>query len=47
MGAVFPVGTTVQMGSWSEAESYDAGNTLKYHHFAFDRVLEFEDWLIR
>lgn len=36
LGSFLPLGTTVQIGSWSEAESYNADGSLKYHHFAFD-----------
>lgn len=32
----FPRGTTVDAGSWSEAESFDADGNKFYHHFAFD-----------
>lgn len=36
LGSFLPLGTTVQIGSWSEAESYNADGSVKYHHFAFD-----------
>ena len=32
----WPKGTTVDIGSWSEAESFDHDNNVFYHHFAFD-----------
>jgi hypothetical protein len=38
MGSVVPLGDTVELGSWSEAESFNLDGTLKYHHFAFDRI---------
>lgn len=41
-----PRGTTVDVGSWSEAESFDAQGELKYHHFAFDRVIDGGSWQI-
>ncbi len=46
LGSFFPRGETVDIGSWSEAESYEADGTLKYHHFAFDRVIDGETWTI-
>jgi len=46
MGAFFPRGATVDVGSWSEAESFDADGSLKYHHFAFDRVIDGGTWTI-
>ena len=36
LGSFFPRGTTVELGSWSEAESVNADGSEKYHHFAFD-----------
>ncbi|MDH3891638.1 MAG: hypothetical protein OEV49_11190 [candidate division Zixibacteria bacterium] len=36
LGSYFPLGTTIEFGSWSEAESYNDDGSLKYHHFAFD-----------
>lgn len=46
LGSFFPRGQTVDVGSWSEAESYDAQDNLKYHHFAFDRVIDGGSWVI-
>lgn len=47
LGAFFPRGETVDIGSWSEAESYDAPNgNLMYHHFAYDRVIDGGTWLL-
>lgn len=46
LGAFFPRGTTVEVGSWSEAESFNADGSLKYHHFAFDRVIDGGLWSI-
>lgn len=42
----FPPGATVEIGSWSEAESFNRDGSLKYHHFAFDRVIEDETFEI-
>lgn len=42
----FPIGVEVEIGSWSEAESFDQGGQLKYHHFAFDRVIDEGLWFI-
>ncbi|PCJ62584.1 MAG: hypothetical protein COA79_03465 [Planctomycetota bacterium] len=36
LGDFLPRGKTVELGSWSEAESFNEDGTLKYHHFAFD-----------
>ncbi len=38
MAAVMPTGVGVDWGSWSEAESFNADGSLKYHHFAFDQL---------
>ena len=38
LGSFFPQGSTVDIGSWSEAESFNSDGSLKYHHFAFDEV---------
>ncbi len=46
LGSFFPRGGTVDIGSWSEAESYNADGSLKYHHFAFDRVIDGGSWTI-
>ena len=46
LGEFFPRGATVDIGSWSEAESFNADGSLKYHHFAFDRVIEEMTWSI-
>ena len=46
LGAFFPFGTTVDVGSWSEAESFNQDGSLKYHHFAFDRVIDGGSWEI-
>lgn len=35
-----PPGETLWIGSWSEAESYEADGTLKYHHYAYDRAID-------
>lgn len=42
----FPLGVTVDIGSWSEAESFNADGTLKYHHFAFDRLPGDTTWFV-
>ncbi len=42
----FPIGLEVEIGSWSEAESFDAAGELLYHHFAFDRVIDEGLWFI-
>jgi hypothetical protein len=42
-----PAGATVEVGAWSEAESFDAAGSLKYHHFAFDRVIDHQTWTIQ
>ena len=44
LGAFFPRGATVDVGSWSEAESFNQDGSLKYHHFAFDRVIDGGQW---
>ena len=41
-----PPSLPLEVGSWSEAESYDARGDLKYHHFAFDRVIDGGIWTI-
>ena len=46
LGAYVPRGEQVEVGSWSEAESFDAAGDLKYHHFAFDRMIEDDTWII-
>ena len=46
LGDFFVKGTTVNAGSWSEAESFDEDGTLKYHHFAYDRVIDGGSWSI-
>ncbi len=46
LGAFLPRGSTVEIGSWSEAESYDGAGNLLYHHFAFDRVIDGQSWVI-
>ena len=46
LGSFFPGGQTVDVGSWSEAESFNADGSLKYHHFAFDRTIDGEQWSI-
>ena len=46
LGSVFPLGITADIGSWSEAESYNLDGTLKYHHFAFDRLPGDTTWVI-
>lgn len=46
LGEFFPRGTTVELGEWSEAESYNADGTLKYHHFAFDPIDQGVTWTI-
>ncbi len=46
LGAFFPRGELVDVGSWSEAESYNADGTLKYHHFAYDRAIDGGHWTI-
>jgi hypothetical protein len=46
LGAYVPRGEQVEVGSWSEAESFDAAGDLKYRHFAFDRVIEDDTWII-
>ena len=46
LGSFFPHGQSVDIGSWSETESFDADGELKYHHFAFDRVIDGGVWAI-
>lgn len=46
LGAYLPRSVPLEVGSWSEAESYDSDGTLKYHHFAFDRVIDGGIWTI-
>ncbi len=46
LGVFFPLGQTVDIGSWSEAESFNADGSLKYHHFAFDRVIDGGTWTL-
>jgi len=36
LGILFPRGTTVDVGGWSEAYSIDLNGFELYHHFAFD-----------
>ncbi len=38
LGVFFPRGSQVDLGGWSEAESFNADGSLKYHHFAFDEL---------
>jgi hypothetical protein len=45
LGSFFPRGQTVELGGWSEAESFDADGNLLYHHFAFDPFVG-TTWLI-
>lgn len=46
LGPFFVIGTTVDVGSWSEAESFNQDDTLKYHHFAYDRAIDGGSWTI-
>ena len=46
LGAYFPLGSTIELGSWSEGESFNSDGTLKYHHFAFDRAIDGGRWSI-
>jgi len=46
LGPFLPFGQTVDIGSWSEAESYNADGSLKYHHFAYDRAIDGGSWTI-
>lgn len=46
LGPFLPRGIEVDVGSWSEAESFNADGSLKYHHFAFDRVIDGGRWPI-
>jgi hypothetical protein len=46
LGSFFPRGQTVDIGSWSEAESFNADGSLKYHHFAFDLAIDGGSWTI-
>jgi hypothetical protein len=46
LGEYFPLGATVDIGSWSEAESENGDGSLKYHHFAFDAVIDGGSWTI-
>lgn len=44
VGDFFARAETVDIGSWSEAETYDADRTLEYHRFAFHRVIDAGVW---
>jgi hypothetical protein len=40
LGFYFPMGETVGVMAWSEAESVDPQGNVLYHHFAFDPVAD-------
>ena len=44
LAAYFPRGQAFDIGSWSEAESFTESGDLLYHHFAFDRVIDGEQF---
>ncbi len=46
LGAYLPFGEAVDIGSWSEAESFTEAGALLYHHFAFDRAIDGGQWSI-
>jgi hypothetical protein len=45
LSAFLPRGRTVNMGAWSEAQSYRQDGSLLYHHFAYDPTVA-ERWTI-
>ncbi len=45
LGAFFPRGRSVEIGAWSEAQSFNEDGSLLYHHFAYDPTVA-ESWTI-